>query len=195
MFYRLKLVLLVYLILSSHARGADEMARPLADQISARSPEVLATYSQAEQMRAQLKTLSPKLQRVCGDLLATQLRMQTETDSWKMYSLYEVFAREGLMTGALQRVGTVTELAGAIPKYTAYRLLKTKQALQPSLLKDGSILIADLGVCGPDPLAVRKGSYYMKCGSYLIGSGLLKTNSMNVKACRNVRVLVNPSLE
>lgn len=190
MLTQVRLTLLIVLFFANPLRAAEPV------KISARSPEVLATYAAASEMRAQLKSLSPKLQRVCGDLLETQLRMHNETDSWKMYSLYEVFEREALMTGSLQRVATITELAGAIPKYTAYRLMKTKQVPVPTLMKDGSILIADKGVaCGPDPLALTKGAYFMKCGSYLIGSGLMKTQALSVKSCKSIRVLVNAALE
>ena len=187
---QMRLVLLIVIFFVNPLRAAEPV------KISARNPEVLASYADAAEMRAQLKSLSPKLQRVCGDLLETQLRMHNETDNWKMYSLYEVFEREALMTGPLQRVPTITELASAIPKYTAYRPMKTKQVPVPALLKNGSILIADKGVaCGPDPLALTKGAYFMKCGAYLIGSGLMKTQALAVKSCKDVRVLVNADLE
>lgn len=158
-------------------------------QISARSPEVLASYAATPEFSSSIKKLKPKVRNFCQTLLNSQLRLQKETDSWKLYSLYEALTQEKLMTGELVRVPTVTEISGSLPKYTGYRLLKTMDN------QDGSILVAAPGAaCGPDPLAVTKGAYFVKCGSFLIGSGLMRIKDLKVSSCLNPRLLKNPAL-
>lgn len=186
---RARFLFTLALIISSITQAqAQEVA------ISAFNPEVISTYSQSDEFLAGLKNLKPKIAAMCADLLSAQLRLQQEKDTWKMYSLYEMFEKQALMTSQLQRVGTVTELAGVIPKYTNYRLNK-EPLPEVTKLKSGSLLIADKGSpCGPDLLAPRKGAYFLKCGDYLIGSGLVKVHNLNLKKCLNVRMLQNRSL-
>ncbi len=163
-------------------------------QLSARSPEVLASYASAPEFLAGVKNLNPKIQSLCESLLESQLRLQKETDSWKLYSLYEALSSEQLMTAELVRVPTVTEVSGSLPRYTGYRVVKNPNlSLQQNA--DGSILVVAPGAaCGPDPLAVTKGAYFVKCGSFLIGSGLIRINTLKVQRCLKPRILINPFL-
>ena len=157
--------------------------------VSARSPEVLATYSAAPAFRNSVLKLEPRLRSACLALLDLQIRLQAQTDSWKLYSLYEMLASQNLMTGALVRVPTVTLLSESLPKYTSYRLIQGPLT-SAKQLPNGSILIADVGrTCGPDPLSVTKGAYFLKCGDDLIGSGLISVFKLKMKECANVRVL------
>jgi hypothetical protein len=98
------------------------------------------------------------------------------------------------MTGALQRVPTVIEVAGVIPKYTNYRVVNEPVTVV-SKIKSGTLLFADKGTqCGPDALAVTKGAYFLKCGDYLIGSGLIKADKLDLKKCLKVQILQNKSI-
>ena len=153
--------------------------------ISARSPEILATYKQAPKFLKAVRKLPISLRAQCESLLASQLRLQKETDSWKMYSLYEMLTEQKLMTGELVRVPTVTQLSESLPRYTNFKISNE--------LENGAIIVADLGPqCGPDPLSPRKGAYFLKCGDFLIGSGLIRADRLDLAKCANVRVLALP---
>jgi hypothetical protein len=186
----ISLFFILFLITAAQAFAeSKEVAFSTTSTISARSPEILATYQQADAFVAGLDGLRPRLQRICKSLLDSQLKLLKETDSWKMYSFYEMLTEQRLMTGKLQRVGTITEMPGVIPKYTDYRL-KNVDTSDLSLLRSGSLIFSDKGAqCGPDPLSVTKGAYFVKCGDYLIGSGLIRVEELKIKECLNVRVM------
>lgn len=161
-------------------------------KISARSPEILATYKLKDEAFASFKKMPTSMAKLCGEFLEIQLRQLQETDSWKMYSFYELLKNQNLMTHELVRVATVTELRDAIPQYTEYRKLSFKGLSQ---MPNGSILVADKNTqCGPDPLALVKGAYFMKCGEFLIGSGLVRVQALKLNQCQNLSLLVNKKL-
>lgn len=184
--------LFALVILSLHFT-AVATPQNVSTTLSAQNPEVLASYAAAQEFVDGLSLLKPKIQSMCKSLLASQLRLQQTKDTWKLYSLYEMLDNQNLMTDELLRVPTVTELANALPQYTHYRVSSRPNALVD--LKSGSILVADKGAqCGPDPYSVIKGAYFLKCGDFLIGSGLVRLADLQEANCLNLRTLKNQDL-
>ena len=179
----------------------------IADDHSARNPEVLSSYEigvdrpqkTAFDFENAIAKLPPPIKLFCRNLLASQQRMMPVNESWKLHSLYEAMADSSLMTGTLVRVPIVAPLVDSLPQYSAYRrvLSDSRQSdlLNLKSVRDGDLLISAVGrPCGPDRLAPIKGSYFLKCGSFLIGSGLLKASDYKRQQCSEIKVMRKTSL-
>lgn len=177
------------------------------DDNSARNPEVLGSYEigpdrpqkRSGEFSDAIRLLNPSARNFCDNLLKSQMSMMQVNESWKLHSLYEAMGNSKLMTGTLVRVPIVAEIVESMPRYSGYKrvLAGAPQGDLQNLkdIMDGDILVSAVGSpCGPDRLAPKKGSYFLKCGKFLIGSGLLLSSDYGKLSCSTIKVLRNRSL-